>query len=336
MARLSDIPRVWRDVGPWGFTKRLWREVIEDNHLTQASALAYSWLFAIFPFILFLLTLVPYLPDQAKVGSERELHELVYALPRPAADTVWDSIDDNLYNVLHEKQGKVFPRLVGLLLALWVASGGMTVTISALDKCYELDRGRKYLHQRPFAIGLTLIVIVLALLVISLMPVGSLVRHWLERKFPSWQDSSILVMFDIIRYGLSLIFIITVVALLYHFGPHIKHRFHWLTPGGLFCVLVWIGLGYTFRVYVTHFADYGKTYGAVGGVVVLLLIFYLDALVLLIGAEINSEIDFEVLKVPRGSKDFRRAEDRQRHRKPQSPGVVEAAGNQLTRLEDQP
>jgi hypothetical protein len=95
---------------------------------------------------------------------------------------------------------------------------------------------------------------------------------------------------------------------LYHFGPAVKHRFHWITPGAVFCILVWVALGLVFKLYVERFVNYNKTYGTVGGAAVMLLFFYIDAAVLLWGAEINSEIDFEVLKVQRGSRNFLPAE----------------------------
>ena len=95
------------------------------------------------------------------------------------------------------------------------------------------------------------------------------------------------------------------VGLIYYFGPNVKQRFRLITPGAVFCVIVWITLGSLFRLYINTFGKYEQTYGPVGGVVILLLLFYLDAMVLLIGAEINSEIDFVALNLKPGSTDFR-------------------------------
>jgi membrane protein len=93
------------------------------------------------------------------------------------------------------------------------------------------------------------------------------------------------------RYGLALMLMLAIVAVIYHFGPNIKQRWKFITPGSVFTVGVWLLLGVVFRVYVDRFGKYGETYGAVGGVIILLFFFYLDALVLLVGAEINSEVD---------------------------------------------
>ncbi len=309
MARLSDMPNVLRSVGAIPFTQRIIKEVNEDNLFIWAAALAYSWLFAIFPFLIFLLTLVPYLPEGSKERARTEIRDMIRnVFPGQAAETVWKNIDENLDNLLHEKAGKTLPRLAGLALALWGASGGMAMTMRALDICYELDRGRPFFRQRPLALGLTLLVAGLLILVVSLLPVGSLVKAWVIYHDYLEKGNPLLVVFDVARWTLSVIFMIAVVCVIYHKGPHVRHQFHWVTPGAVFSIVVWIVLGLAFRVYVTRFAKYNQTYGTVGGVVILLLFFYIDALVLLIGAEINSEVDFEVLKVKRGTRDFRKAE----------------------------
>jgi membrane protein len=105
------------------------------------------------------------------------------------------------------------------------------------------------------------------------------------------QFALFLVIWQLTRYGLALLLLFWVVGLTYYYGPNIKQPFRILTPGSVFTVAVWILLGWTFRIYVEHFGKYSEMYGAVGGVIVLLFFFYLDALVLLVGAEINSEID---------------------------------------------
>jgi len=102
-----------------------------------------------------------------------------------------------------------------------------------------------------------------------------------------------IIFWQVFRYGLGALFLFWVVALVYHFGPNVKQKFRLLSPGSVFTVGAWAFLGATFRFYVDSFShgSYSKTYGAVGGVIILLFFFYLDALVLLIGAEINAEVD---------------------------------------------
>jgi uncharacterized BrkB/YihY/UPF0761 family membrane protein len=100
-----------------------------------------------------------------------------------------------------------------------------------------------------------------------------------------------IILWQVFRYALAALFLFWVVALVFHFGPNVKQKFRLLSPGSVFTVGTWSLLAVTFRTYVDSYGSYDKTYGAVGGVIILLFFFYIDALVLLIGAEINAEID---------------------------------------------
>ena len=306
MARLRDVPHVLRTVGVVAFAKRVWRQGSDDQLMTLASALAYSWLFAIFPFFIFLMTFVPNLKESTKQTIREQLQQIVNLFPKAGAQTFWTSLEE----VLSHKPGTIWLRIIGLVLALWAASGGMAATMGALDRCYELKEGRPYYRQRLLALTMTFVIATLVLLVVLLLPVGGLVKAWIIRQ--NWpglgEGSGWLIAFDIARWALAVPFMITTLTVLYHWGPAVRHRFNWLTPGAAFCLIVWVLMGIAFKLYFEHFASYSRTYGAVGGVAVMLIVFYADAAVLLWGAEINSEIDFEVLKVKRGTRDFIPAE----------------------------
>jgi membrane protein len=304
---------VVRKVGLIVFARRLWQQVVEDNVLVWASALAYSWLFAIFPFLIFLLALVPQLPRQWKSNLYEETGAtLQKALPETAYKTVWDGfLDKRLKSYLDNPPGGFLS--LGLLLAIWGASGGMAMTMNALDRCYDIEKSKPYWKQRPIAIVLTIVCASLILAVVILLPVATVVRNTIvnhaQKIFPpqvarTLASRPLLIFFDITRYAIALAFMFLALATLYHFGPSVRQRFRWITPGSLFCVIVWVVLGALFRFYVNKYGRYDQTYGPVGGVVILLLFFYIDAVVLLIGAEINSEIDFISLGLSPGAMDF--------------------------------
>jgi len=308
MARLSDFSRVVRTIGLREFCRRVWRQIFEDNIFTWASALAYSWLFAIFPFFIFLLTLVPLLPESRKDALNRSLGPTLHRiLPQDAYKMVWeDFLRRHLNHILHERPKGFLS--IGLLLAIWSASGGMSMTMSAMNVCYDITKSRNFYKHRLLAILLTMIIATMIIAVIVLLPVAGIVRDIALKysvEFLHWEiPTYMLALFDVARYALALVLLFLSLALLYYFGPMIKHPWRALTPGSVFCVTVWLMLGWIFRVYVDKFGKYEQTYGAVGGAVILLLFFYVDAVVLLIGAEINSEIDFEALNLKPGSIDF--------------------------------
>jgi membrane protein len=316
MARLSDVPKVLRSVGPFTFAWRVWQQTTKDNVFTWAAALAYSYLFAIFPFLVFLLTLIPMLPEQFKAAAHEQIGKFIYlSLPSESAYEIWKYMDALIKG---GTAGTSF-RILGILTALWAAAGGMVSTMNALDRCYELPMsgGRPFWKQRLLAMGMTVVIVALILSVVVLIPVGSIVKSWLiAAKIPYIEDGPILIVaFDVVRWTLGMLFMISVLTVLYHFGPNVKHRFRWLTPGAVFSIVMWIAFGFAFRFYVDKYGNgkYDKAYGSVAGIALLLLVFYFDSVVLLMGAEINSEIDFEVLKIVRGTRDFMPAEQQVEH-----------------------
>jgi membrane protein len=291
MARISDVPHVLRTVGIWGFFKRVWQQISEDLVFTWSAALAYSWIFAIFPFLIFMLTLAPYLPYNAKDTAIREVNEFIdKSLAGDAAQT----LKDNIAKVTSQPRGGLLS--VGLLLTIWAAAGGMSMTMTALDIAYDIDKGRPWWKQRLVAIALTIVVAVIILTVMMLLPVGTLVLKWLAAKGAIFKP--LLWLINVVRYVVALGLLFGVLALIYYFGPSIRTKFHAITPGAIFAIAFWIALGLTFRFYVNKWGSYDKTYGTVAGAVILLLFFYIDAIVLLVGAEINSEIDFVSVGLP--------------------------------------
>src|SRR3954453_15585780 len=181
MARLRDIPPVLRKVGIFRFFKNVWFQIGEDQVFTWASALAYSWLFAIFPFLLFLLTLVPYLPEAWKSDTKHWIAVAVYSLPKEAADTMWENLWPHIDRFLQAKASSV--SIISVLLTLWGASGGVATTMAALDKCYEVEKSRPFYKQRLLmAPAVTFIEVSLILAVMVLIPIGTLLTRWGEQK----------------------------------------------------------------------------------------------------------------------------------------------------------
>lgn len=299
MARLRDIPKVLSVVSPWEFAKRIWKEVNDDAVFVWAAALAYAWLFAIFPFFIFLLTLLPYLPPQVKAQAETPIRDGLYQwLPAQSAQLVWD----NIYEVMHQTHTGLLS--IGILVTIWAASGGMNMTMAALDKVYDHGKPRPFYRQRPLAVLMTLVVATLIVAVLILLPIGTTVTRYVQRHDFMHVSQGLIWAWNAARYSLALLLLVCVLTIVYYFGPNVRQRFQVITPGAAFTLMTWLILGFGFRFYVDKFGKYDKTYGTVGGVAVLLLLFYIDAIVLLVGAEINSEMDF-ALGVPRGSSDFR-------------------------------
>ena len=161
--------------------------------------------------------------------------------------------------------------------------------MTCLDTAYNAKRRRPFWVQRPLAILLTAITSASVVTVVVLLPVGSAVTTWAanNRYFPE----RLLPLFDVARVTVAVLLVLMFLSLLYQFGTVVRHRFTIVSPGAAFTLVVWFLLGTGFRIYVERLGNYQKTYGTIGGVFILLLFFYLDALVLLVGAEINSQVE---------------------------------------------
>ena len=294
MASVKDFPKVAKKLGWAGMAKRVWTEVSQDDVFTWGSALAYAWIFATFPFLIVTLALAPYLPGDVKAGAE---DKIIHAAERGLGGKSAEVVVQSVRQIMHQEQGGLLS--IGLILALWGASGGMTMTMSALDKAYYVNCTRSFFKQRAIAIALTIGVAILILAVLFLMPIGTAITNYLKNKGAI--GTAAVWGLTIVRYIIAVALLFLVVALIYYFGPCIRQKWQTITPGAVFTVLVWILLAFAFAFYVKKFGNFNKTYGALGGAIILLLFFYINAVVLLIGAELNSVIDFATLGAEPGT-----------------------------------
>ena len=282
MARLRDFVPAVRKVGIVSFVRHVISETVDDNLATLAAAVAYSWLFAVFPFFIFLLTLAPYAPQAQKAQAQRRIDQsIMQTIPGEGGKTMLASLD----SVLNQPHTGWLG--ISLVVTLWFASGGVSMTMSALDSAFDAPKVLPFYKQRPLAILLTAVLAVLVLLVFVLLPVGDAVLYGLKH---SHFDVEWVWLVDLLRYGIAVLLLLAILSLLFKFGTVTKQRFSFLSPGAIFTLLVWFLLGAVFKFYVNRFGRYEKTYGGLGGVTIILFYFYLDALILLIGAEINSEV----------------------------------------------
>ena len=260
---------------------RLWNEFWEDEIPDRAAALAYYFLFAIFPALLFLTTLFGLLP-----GPQLWDQLMGYAarvLPPDALTVVQKTLAQIVSGA-----GKGLLSL-GAVVALWGGSSGMVSAMTALNVAYGVTDNRPWWKRRLIAIALTLGCSVFVLLAMLLMVTGprlaGLVAGFLglgEIFTVAWNVASIPVAMLLALVG---------IALMYYFAPAVEQDWRWLTPGSAVCLVLWLALSLVLRFYVQRITDYNAAYGSIGGVILLVLWLYLSSVVLLLGAEINSEIE---------------------------------------------
>jgi len=269
-----------RGVGAFTLLKRTLKEFSSDDMSTYASALAYRGLFAMFPFLVFLIALLGFLDLQNFFDWLRMQAEL--ALPPVAMEQINPVIDQ-----LQEQQAGLLS--FGILVALWTASIGFRSLMNALNKAYDVEEGRPTWKLIILALAYTAGVAVLLLFTAGLMVIGPQAMEWLAGQVG--MRELVVVLWTWLRWPVIVLMLMLVVALLYYVAPDVEQEFRFITPGSVLAVLVWILASVAFGVYVQNFADYNATYGSIGAIIVLLLYLYISAAVLLFGAELNAVIE---------------------------------------------
>ncbi len=261
--------------------RRVIRGLWHHDCLGRAAELAYFFLFALFPFLLFLTTLLGYLPVPNLLDRIMEL--LAQLLPRDALVLV----QDNVRQLIMGQRGGLLS--FGILAALWSSSSAITVIIDALNRAYEVDEGRPYWKVRGLAILLTIGLFLLIIVSLVLLTFGPQIGGWIA----DLVGLGLLfqVAWNVLRWPVIVFCLILALALLYYMALDVEQQWKWITPGSVWAVLGWIGASLGFAFYVNHFGLYNRTYGSIGAVIVLLTWMYVTGLSILVGGEINAAIE---------------------------------------------
>jgi membrane protein len=263
------------------FALQFFESFSRNQPFDLAAQLAYYALLSLFPFVMFVLTVIGYLPLH---GLDRQVMDSIYDVMPPEAARL---CDQTIHEVIGKQRGWLLA--VTLIFALWTASGGASGLITALNRAYDVAETRKSWKVRARALLVTLTGVVAIIVATTAMLVGpSLVHH-------IWEFFGLGGAFDriwaLLRWPVAAFTMTIMLALVYYFLPNVKQRFHLITPGSIVAVLAWIGASVGFRLYVGHFSSYTRTYGALGTVVVLLVWLYLSGLMVILGGEINAIVD---------------------------------------------
>lgn len=261
--------------------RRVVSSVQEKNFLGQAAQLAYYFLFALFPFFLFLTALLGYLPIPNLMEQIMDL--LAQALPGEALSLV----RDNVANLVTEQRGGLLS--FGILAALWASSSAITAVSDALNRAYGVKDGRPWWKIRGAAILLTVGFSLFIIAAVILLMFGPHLGSWLANAVGL--GSVFETAWNILRWPVIVGLMMVALAILYYFAPDVEQEWRWVTPGAVFAAVGWILTSLGFSYYVNNFASYNKTYGSIGAVIVLLTWMYLTGFFIIVGGEINAVIE---------------------------------------------
>jgi membrane protein len=264
--------------------KRTWRESNEDNVWGGAAQLGYYFLLALFPMLIFLMSLLGFLPG----AQENIVRMLAKVVPGQAMTLVYQFMQD----VVEHRSGGLLS--FGVLATLWAASSGVSAVMETLNVAYDVEEGRPFWRVRLTAIGLT---VGLALLITGgagLIAFADKISQWLAQALGL--GAFFAIASSIVGYALGLACMFIGIELTYFFGPNLKQSWRWITPGAVFAAAGIVLGSLAFSVYLRVAPSNSATYGSLGAVMTLMLWLYLMGLVLLVGGEINSEIEHAARK----------------------------------------
>ena len=259
-----------------GFFKQLIIRVKELDISAAGSQLAFFFLLSLFPLLIFLFTLLPYLQlDQSEIfGFIREY----------APESIASLIEGTLSEVLDNKSGGLLS--VGILATLWSASKGMSAVTKGLNNAYEVEDDRNFFVSKGMSIVFTVMMIVTVIVALALpifgQPIGQVIFSYLGL------EETFLTIWNLVRFLIPPFLIFAVFSLLYWLVPSVKLHFKSILPGAIFATVGWIITSLGFSFYISNFGSYANTYGSIAGIIVLIMWLYLSAIILILGGTINS------------------------------------------------
>jgi membrane protein len=277
-------------VGPKKFALMLYEQIMNDDVFGYAAQLSYYFLFSLFPLLLCLTVLLGFFAETGSTLRTNLLNYLAQVMPESANELVVKTLDE----ISNSASGSKFS--IGLLAALWTASSGMGAIISSLNVAYNVVDSRPWWRTRLVSIALTIVFGVMIVISAALIFYGGTIAE----KVALGLGFNVIftTVWKLLQLPLVFLFVLFSFSLVYHFGPDLKrHRWQLLTPGAVVALILWLIVSHGFRYYLHYFNSYSKTYGSLGAVIILLLWFYLTGAAILIGGEINSELE-KIQSVP--------------------------------------
>ncbi|WP_299583228.1 YihY/virulence factor BrkB family protein [uncultured Sunxiuqinia sp.] len=259
-----------------------YKSIVQGSITTRASAIAFSFFLALFPAIIFLFTLIPYIPIK---NFQVELFLLIQELLPPEAFAM---VEKTIQDILTRQRGDLLS--LGFFMALIFSTNGLASMMSAFDASLHTFKRRSWLGQRLIAILLLFILSILITLSIALITGGQFAINYLA-DHDLLRDNFTYYLLTFGKWIITVVLFFFTFAFLYYFAPAKKTRWRFISPGGTLATILSIITMVGFSYYITNFGQYNKLYGSIGTLLVLLLLFYLMSLILLIGFELNASIN---------------------------------------------
>ncbi|MCA1826047.1 MAG: YihY/virulence factor BrkB family protein [Myxococcales bacterium] len=271
------------DMSAKQFVKKLGARIRDNAATDRAAQLSYYFLFALFPFLFFLVTLAAYLPVKGVID------DLVSRIDPLMPDEAMQLIRTQLTSLATRQRPHLLT--LGLALALWSASRGVDALRTALNLSYDVKESRPWWRTQGTALLITVCTSALMLLAVIGLSLGGSAGLWLAAHLHV--DKFWPLLWDWLRWPITAIGVMMVFALLYYFLPDVEQEWRFITPGSAIGTCLWLLACWVFSLYADNFGSYDRTYGSIGGVIVLMTWLYVTGLIFIVGGEINALLEHE-------------------------------------------
>lgn len=259
-----------------------WNEVTRDRIVTRAKSIAYSFFIALFPGVIFLFTLIPFIPIE---GFQPQLMEMMENLL--PTDKTFNALLSSISDIIYEPQGSLLS--ISLLITFYFSTNGVLAIMDSFDKQYSLFFQRNFIVKNWIAFKLTLILFFLFISSVVLIIAG----EWILNAIRDWLDiRSALMSFSLefLRILVTIALFLLSIGTIYRYAPATERNWKFLSPGTTLATILSLLSSLGFSFFVSNFGRYNQIYGSIAAVVIVLIWLYLNALVLLIGFELNASI----------------------------------------------
>lgn len=256
--------------------RELFLRYVKDEVGGLAAELAYFFLLALFPFLIFLITMIGYLP--------LSVDDILNVIREYAPGQSMEIIELTLQQILNKQNSGLLS--FGIIATLWSASNGINAIVRAFNRAYEVKENRSFIVARGTIILLTIAMIFVIIIALLLPVFGEEIGRFLFNA--AGIPSMFMSVWNAVRWLLSGVIIFIVLTALYYFGPNKKYHVKAVLPGSFLATFAWVLVSSGFSFYVGHFGNYSATYGSIGGIIVLLIWFYLTGMIIILGGELNA------------------------------------------------
>lgn len=273
------------------FLKIFLHNIDEDEILDRSNGVAFNFIMAIFPAVIFMFTLIPYITSFfPSITNETILVFLGNYLP-PSMNEV---ISSTVLDIVNNQRGGLLT--FGFFFALYLATNGMQALMRAFNACYRTVERRNPFKMRLTATGLTLMLAFVLLLAVALLIVGQLVLEYMIENISQFStlnlDDYTIQFIFVLRFIVIFIVFFIAISFIYYFGPAVHYNWNFFSVGSLIATLATLAISYGFSFYITNFGSYNKVYGSIGALIALMIWIQLVTLVLLFGYEINASLHY--------------------------------------------